>query len=296
MKIAVTGATGLVGQALSSRLESRGDEVAAITRSPRKESDIGWSPSAGELDEESLRGFDAVVHLAGENIASGLWTQEKKRRIKESRINSTELLARKLAAIDSPPPVLVCASAIGFYGDRGNEVLTETSSVGTGFLADTCIAWEQAADPARQAGIRVVHGRLGLVTTPKGGALQKMLTPFKLGVGGVVGSGEQYMSWIGLDDLVSAFVHAIDQSDLNGPVNFTAPNPVTNREFTRTLAQQLNRPAIFRIPTFVVRTGLGSMGEELLLASTRVVPKTLQDSGFQFSYPTLAECLDSCLH
>jgi hypothetical protein len=238
--------------------------------------------------------MDAAVHLAGENIA-GRWTAARKARIRESRVRSTRLLAESLAGIADPPRVLVCASGVGFYGNRGDALLDEDSSAGQGYLSEVCQAWEAAAEPARQKGIRVVHLRIGVVLDTRGGALAKMLLPFKLGVGGVVGSGRQYWSWVHLADVVGAIWHAIQTGSLSGPVNVVAPAPATNREFTKTLGRVLGRPTIFPMPAFAVSLVFGEMGESVLLGSTRVAAKHLTASGYQFLYPDLEGALKNLL-
>lgn len=292
MKILVTGSSGLVGGALVPFLTTGGHQAVRLVRSAAKGEDaVRWDPGRGEIDADALEGLDAAVHLAGENIASGRWNEDTKRRIRDSRVKGTQLLAATLAARRQPPRVLVCASAIGYYGDRGGDVMTESSQAGTGFLADVCREWEAASQPAADAGIRVVCLRIGVVLSARGGALAKMLTPFKLGLGGVVGSGDQYMSWIALDDVVGAIHHCLMDETLRGPVNGVAPHPVTNREFTKTLGGVLSRPTIVPMPAFAVRLAFGEMGEELLLSSTRVEPRQLSASGYTFRFPELGEAL-----
>jgi uncharacterized protein (TIGR01777 family) len=292
MRILVTGSSGLVGSALVPSLTAAGHQVERLVRKANAGAgEVRWNPDAGQIDRERLEDLDAVFHLAGESIASGRWTKAKKERIRDSRVQATRLLSAALAERQRPPQTLVCASAIGFYGDRGDEWLDESSPPGRGFLADVCREWEAAADPARQKGIRVVHTRIGVVLSAAGGALAVMLTPFKLGVGGVVGSGRQFMSWIALDELIAAFHHVLNHGALHGPVNCTAPNPVTNREFTKTLGRVLGRPTCFPLPAFAARLALGEMADELLLSSTRVTPRRLQDSGYQFQFPDLEGAL-----
>lgn len=293
MNILVTGSTGLVGSALVPFLTTGGHRVLRLVRgTPRNDDEIAWNPEKGEIDLAKLEGLDAVVHLAGENIATGRWTAAKKARIHDSRVNGTRLLSEALSKLSRKPRVLVCASAIGFYGDRGDDVMIENSEPGSSFLCNVCRDWEAATEPARQAGIRVVNLRIGVVLTPRGGALEKMLLPFKLCAGGVVGGGKQFWSWIALDDLVGAIHHAITHDELSGPVNAVSPEPVTNHDFTKTLGRVLGRPTVVPMPAFAVRLLLGEMGEELLLASTRVVPSRLQATGYQFRCPTL----DGALH
>lgn len=292
MKVLITGATGLVGSALTPLLTTGGHEVLRLTRGPAREAqDVVWHPEHVELPPARLEGLDAVVHLAGENIAGARWTSSVKERIRNSRVQSTRLLCKTLAKLKSPPQVLVCASAIGFYGDRGSEVLTESSPTGTGFLSEVCEAWEASCEPARQAGIRVVNLRLGVILSAKGGALQKMLLPFKLGGGGIIGNGQQYWSWIAIDDVIGAIYHALVTPSLVGAVNATAPQPVTNYKFTKTLGKVLRRPTIVPLPGFAARLVLGEMAEALLLASSRVLPDSLQKSGYQFRFTELEPAL-----
>lgn len=291
--IAVSGATGLVGAALSEQLHDRGDSVYRITRNSRVESmhDLVWNTADGLINPQRLSGLDAVVHLAGENIAEGRWNDVKKARIRSSRVEGTRKLVEQMVRCEQPPQTLVCASAIGFYGDRGDQILTEDSPAGEGFLPAVCREWEEATSAARDAGIRVVNVRIGVVLSSKGGALQKMLLPFKLGVGGKVGSGKQYWSWISLHDLVRILMFAVDRQDLSGPVNAVAPNPVTNLEFTRDLGAVLHRPTVLPMPGFAAKLALGQMAQDLLLASARVSPERLLASGFEFDYAALPEAL-----
>jgi uncharacterized protein (TIGR01777 family) len=293
MKILVSGSTGLVGTALVSSLTGAGHQVIRLVRSQPGpgEKDIYWDPATGTLDSNRLEGFDAVVHLAGESIAEGRWTAEKKARIRNSRVKGTQLLAAALAQRVQRPGTLICSSAIGYYGDRGAEILREDSRPGSGFLPDVCREWEAATKAAADSGIRVVNLRTGLVLSSAGGALPKMLPPFKLGVGGKLGTGRQYMSWISIDDLVGAIQHAFEKDSLSGPVNAVSPHPVTNLEFTKTLGRVLSRPTIFPVPAFAVRLMFGQMGEDLLLASARVEPARLAGSGYVFRYPVLEGAL-----
>ena len=254
-----------------------------------------WNPAAGELDPAQLDGIDAVVHLAGEPIAPGRWTARRKREILESRTGSTRLLSEVLARLKTPPSVLISASAIGYYGNRGDARLDEESGPGSGFLAEVCLAWEQAVEPARRAGIRVAIPRIGVVLARHGGALAPLLLPFRLGLGGRLGHGRQYMSWIHIGDLVAAFQHALDQPDLEGPFNAVAPNPVPNTEFTKTLARVLHRPAFLPIPVPILRLALGELAEPLLLDSTRLTPSRLESTDFRFTHPKLEEALSSLL-
>ena len=292
MRILVSGSSGLIGSRLVAFLATAGHEVLRLVRGDASGDDeIHWNPAEGSIDREVLAGLDAVVHLAGENIAAGRWNEERKRRIRTSRVDGTRLLCESLSELQTPPNVFVCASAIGFYGDRGDAELDEESEPGTGFLSDVCRQWEAAANPARERGIRVVSLRFGVVLSRDGGALEKMLPPFKLGAGGVIGSGRQYWSWIAIDDVVGAIDHAITCEKLNGPVNCVAPNPVSNREFTRTLGRVLGRPTLIPLPAFAARLALGQMANELLLASARVIPKRLQETGYTFHHPQLEDAL-----
>ena len=295
MKVAVTGATGLIGSALVPFLRSGGHEAAPLPRLSASGrgggDDPSWDPATGALSDGALDGVDAVVHLAGENIAGGRWTAARKARIRDSRVDGTRRLAEALAALPQPPRTLVAASAIGFYGDRGDEELDESSAPGPGFLPEVCQAWEAAAAPAREAGMRVVHLRIGIVLTPAGGALAQMLFPFRMGAGGVIGSGRQYMSWVALDDVLGGIQHALCTDGLNGPVNMVAPNPATNTEFTKTLGRVLRRPTILPLPAFGARLAFGEMADALLLASTRVDPARLREGGYDFGYPSLEDAL-----
>ncbi len=297
MHIAVTGTSGLLGSALLSFLAGGGHRLTRIVRSTATvgADEIEWHPQAGRLEADGLEGLDGVVHLAGENIAAKRWSAGQKARIRDSRVDSTRLLSETLAQLSRPPKVLVCASAIGFYGNRGDELMSEDSPVGSGFLAEVCEAWEAASQPARDAGIRTVLLRIGVVLSPAGGALARMLLPFRLGAGGVVGGGEQYWSWIGLDDAVGAIHHALISDMLEGAVNAVAPQPVTNREFTKILGRVLNRPTFVPLPGFAARLVLGEMADTLLLASTRVEPARLLASGYTFRHPQLEGALRHCL-
>jgi uncharacterized protein (TIGR01777 family) len=291
MRIAITGASGLIGKGLVERLRNEGHEVATLVRGRAPgPSEIRWDPTAGEIDSQSLEGLDALFHLSGENIA-GRFTDSHKRAVTESRVSSTGLIARTLAKLARKPKALICASAIGYYGDRGDEPLDESSPPGTGFLPDVCVAWEAAAEPARQAGLRVCHVRVGVVLSTKGGALKELLTPFKLGVGGRLGSGKQFMSWIDYDDIVGAFGHCLVTDELRGPVNGTGPAPVSNAEFTKVLGRVLHRPTLFPLPAAVIRTLFGEMGQVLLLEGARVAPTALEKSGYRFRFSTLEAAL-----
>lgn len=292
----ITGSTGLIGSKLIPLLSGEGHTVTRLTRA-RSGASLNtafWDPESGEIEAGKLEGHDAVIHLAGENIA-GRWNRKKKSRIEDSRVKGTMLLSRTLAGLNSRPGVVVAASGIGYYGDRGNQVLTEDSGPGGGFLARLSIKWEDALGPARDAGIRVLNMRLGVVLTPEGGALGKMLPPFRLGLGGRMGSGEQYWSWIAIDDVLSAIYHSVVSEGLRGPVNFTAPKPATNREFTEALADALGRPAFFHVPGFALRALLGGMADETLLSSARAIPSRLLGSGFTFRYADLKSALNHLL-
>jgi uncharacterized protein (TIGR01777 family) len=292
MKVLVSGSTGLVGRALMPFLSTGGHQPIGLVRSAASDPQtISWDPAAGRIDSDSLEGLDAVVHLAGENISGGRWSEARKQRIRDSRVRGTRLLAESLAALKTKPKTLVCASAIGFYGDRGDQVLDETADPGSGFLAEVCRDWEAAAEPARSAGIRVVHLRLGVVLAANGGALATMLLPFKLGAGGIIGDGRQYMSWIAIDDAVGAIHFALTNEGLEGPVNAVAPAPVTNREYTKTLGRVLSRPTILPIPPFAARIAFGEMADELLLSSTRVEPRALRHAGYAFRFAELEPAL-----
>ncbi len=293
-RIAITGATGLIGRALSASLTADGHRVARVLRDPSaaKAEDIVWDPEADSMDPAGLEGVDAVVHLAGEPIGASRWTAETRRRIHDSRVRGTDLLARTLAGLEQRPAVFVSSSAVGVYGDRDAEELTEDSSHGDDFLADVCVAWEQAADPAREAGIRVVHPRTGVVIAKDGPLIDKVELPFRLGVGGKVGSGRQFVPWISLDDEVAALRFLIDRP-LQGPVNLTGPNPATNLELTKALGTVLRRPTIMPIPSFAIRLLYGEMGETLATVSQRVLPRRLLDAGFSFRHTTILAALSA---
>ncbi len=277
MKVCISGSSGLIGTALVAALTDRGHAIFRLGRS-----------------KPVPEGMDAVIHLAGESIL-GRWTRSKKQKIRESRLKGTQMLAESLLGLSRPPEVLVCASAIGFYGNRGDELLTEESPSGADFLAKVCREWEKAAEPARHKGIRVVHLRFGIVLSAQGGALKKMLLPFKLGLGGRLGSGRQWMSWVAIDDVVGAVLHAIHHRDLSQAVNTTAPQPATNLEFTKALGKVLSRPTVFPVPAFAVRLLMGEMGEALLLSSARVRPSKLMATGYDFRFPELEGALTHLL-
>ena len=289
LTVAVSGTTGFIGSHLVAALTTAGHTVRRIVRSRPQPGDIVWNPAHGELDPRQLEGVNAVIHLSGENIA-GRWTAERKRRIRQSRIDGTSLLARTLAGLQQKPDVLVSMSAVGFYGDRGDIVLDEQALPGSDFLAEVCTAWEKSADPARNAGIRVVHPRLGLVLSPAGGALPRLALPVRLGLGGPLGSGTQWVSWVALDDVLGLLRHAIEHDDLTGPVNLVG-EPVQNREFMRTLARLLHRPAFLPAPAVMLRLLAGEMADALLLSSQRVVPAKLAASSYRMRYPELEGAL-----
>ena len=296
MNILVTGAAGLIGTALTSFLtQNKHRVIRLVRRAQPTPGEIGWDPYAQTLDIEALEGLDAVVHLAGENIADGRWTAGKKLRIRESRIQGTRLLAQSLARLFDPPKVLVSVSAIGYYGDRGEELLDEESDPGKGFLADVCRAWEAATAPAVMRGIRVVHPRLGMVLSTAGGALARMLPAFRLGIGGRIGSGRQYMSWITIEDLVGILDYAIHNGSLHGPVNAVSPNPVTNQDFSIMLGRVLAKPSFLALPAFAARIAFGEMADALLLASARVLPTRLKESGHKFQFPEVEDSLRHAL-
>jgi uncharacterized protein (TIGR01777 family) len=291
MKFAVTGSTGLVGSALVPALTTEGHHVVRVVRSQATEDVVHWDPSSGRIDASRLEGIDAVIHLAGENIAARRWNSEQKARIRDSRIQGTKLLCDTLRNLEQPPRVLISASAIGYYGDRGEQELSEPSPAGSGFLPGVCMEWERATDSAGQAGIRVVLLRFGVILSPHGGALAKMLTPFRMGIGGCIGNGRQWMSWVALDDAVGSVRHALDSQGVRGPVNVVSPNPVTNRTFTKTLGRVLGRPTVLPMPALMARVAFGEMANELLLASARVLPRALLGSGFQFRHADLESAL-----
>jgi uncharacterized protein (TIGR01777 family) len=293
MIVAITGSTGLVGTALVHALEGEGHFVRRMVRRAVRDGDheIHWDLAAGTMDAAELSGVDAVVHLAGENIAAHRWNNSFKSKVRDSRIRGTGLVCQTLAGLASKPAVLISASATGYYGNRGDEAVDESSPAGRGFLAEVCQQWEAETQPARDADIRVVNLRIGVVLSRGGGALAQMLTPFKLGLGGVLGSGRQYFSWITLDDLVRAIQFALSAAALAGPVNAVAPEPVTNREFTKTLGRVLSRPTVFPMPAVAARLAFGEMADEMLLGGVRVVPRALASAGFTFRYPQLEQAL-----
>ncbi|MGE0159218.1 MAG: TIGR01777 family oxidoreductase [Gemmatimonadales bacterium] len=293
LRIAITGASGLIGRNLMHFLTTGGHEVVHLVRDSRRVGGgaVYWNPATGEIDAAGLAGVDAVVHLAGTSIADGRWTDDRKRSILRSRVQGTGLIARTLAEMSPRPRVLVSASAVGYYGDRGEETIDEQAKSGSGFLAEVCRAWEGATRVAERAGVRVVHVRAGLALSPAGGALGQMLLPFKVGLGGRLGSGKQYVSWIDLDDLVALYAHAIHTESLAGPLNGTAPHPVTNATFTSALGRVLGRPTIVPVPGLAVKALFGELGTELLLWGQRVIPRKATSSGFEFAYEGVEESL-----
>ena len=293
LTVAISGSSGFLGRNLRHLLTTGGHRVLRLVRSRAKvgEGSVYWNPALGEVDHHGLAGVDAIVHLAGEPLVGVRWTEAKKREILRSRKDGTEWIAHTAARLSPPPRVLVCASAVGYYGNRGNEVLTEDSRAGRGFLAEVCQAWEKAATPARRAGIRVVHLRQGVALSPDGGALQLMLPAFRAGAGGRLGDGRQYMPWIGLDDTLGLILHAIATPGVSGPINVTAPLPVTNATFTSALGRVLGRPTVLPIPSLAVYALLGEMGRTVLLGGQRAVPAKAQDTGYEFLHPSIEEAL-----
>ena len=298
LTIAVTGSSGLVGTRLHAFLSTGGHRVLRLVRrGPAREdpktraSEAWWNPATGEIDAAALEGVDAVIHLSGENLAAGRWNPTRKAAILESRVKSTALISRTLAGLERKPRVLICASAVGWYGDAGERPVDERDPAGQGFLAEVCQAWEAAADPAREAGIRVVHLRAGMVLAAEGGAMGKLIPPFTLGLGGRLGSGRQYMSWIALEDLLGIINTALFEDGLSGPVNAVAPEAPTNREFTRVLGRVLRRPTVLPLFAPMVRLMFGEMGQSLLLEGQRVAPARLQEIGFPYLFPTLEAAL-----
>jgi uncharacterized protein (TIGR01777 family) len=291
--VVVTGPTGLIGSALVAALEHAGAIVVRGVRRPVRDAarEMYWNADHGEIDSGKLEGAAAVVHLAGENIAGRRWTAAFKQLLRDSRIKGTRLVADAIAHASDKPRTFVCASAIGYYGDRGDERLVESSSPGRDFLAETCRDWEAACQPARDAGVRVVNARLGVVLSPRGGVLAKMLLPFKLGLGGRIGDGRQYISWIALDDVVAALQFLVATPSTSGPVNVTAPNPVTNAEFTKALGRALARPTVIPMPAAAARLAFGEVADATMLSSTRVIPQALVDAGFRFQSPELEPAL-----
>jgi hypothetical protein len=298
MRVLVSGSSGLVGSALIPSLTAAGHDVVRLVRSksanPSKEL-VSWDPTRNQIDAGGLGGIDAVVHLAGESIASGRWNSERKARIRDSRVIGTRLLAESLAKLPTPPKVFACASAIGFYGDRGEEILSESSTPGTGFLPDVCREWEAACQPLKAAGTRVVNLRFGVVLSREGGALKQMLLPFQMGAGGILGNGRQYMSCVSLKDAVGVIEFVLQNGSIEGPVNVVCPQPVTNYDYTKALGKVLHRPTIFPVPGFAARLAFGEMADALLLSSARVIPERLTTAGYTFRDPSIEDSLRSAL-
>ena len=296
MRVAVTGSHGLIGSGLLDALHTRGDEAVRLVRDQPQPGEARWEPAEGKIDAKALEGVDAVVHLAGVGIGDRRWSDEHKRAVLDSRVQGTTLLARTLASLTDRPSVLVSASAVGYYGDRGDEVLTEDAGPGTGFLSEVCEQWERSTAPAEDAGIRVAHLRTGLVMSREGGALKQMLVPFRLGAGGRIGSGRQWWSWIAIDDELGAILHVVGDDTVRGPVNLTAPNPVTNAEFTKTLGKVLGRPTLLPTPTFALKALFGGDAvDEMFLGGQRVVPAKLEATAYEFRHPHLEPALRALL-
>jgi uncharacterized protein len=292
VKTLISGANGLVGSALLTFLKQKNHQIVRLVRTSAQSSDeISWDPQATSFDSHRIQGFDAVIHLAGESIGEGRWTAEKKRRIHDSRVQGTRILSEAIANLPDPPKVFITASAQGYYGDRAADVLLEDEPAGNDFLARVCVEWEAATQPAKSRGIRVLHLRSGLILSKNGGALPRMLVPFRFGVGGKIGTGRQYWSWIAIDDHVRVIDFLLNSDSLSGPINLCTPNAVTNAEFTQALGKVLCRPTIFPLPAAVARTILGEMADALLLSSIRMQPAQLLNHGFQFLYPDLEEAL-----
>ena len=296
MRVLISGASGLIGSAVTRALREHGDQIVALVRRPARQGEVQWDPAA-PLAPAKLAGCDAIVHLAGKNIA-GYWTERFKQEVRDSRVRGTQTLATAAAESfrrSGQPQAFLSASAIGYYGERGDELLTEESTPGQGFLPDLSRQWEAATQPAREAGLRVVNLRIGVVLARQGGALPPMLLAFRFGLGGRVGSGKQYWSWVSLDDAVGIILFALQNDSLRGPVNVVSPQSARNEEFVRALGKQLSRPTIMPLPAFVVRTLMGEMGETALLGSTRVEPAKLKAAGYQFRYPHLKDALQAAL-
>jgi len=291
MRIAIAGASGLVGKALTPLLEAEGHDVVRLVRSWPKAGEIEWHPNQDSIDTGKLEGFDAIINLAGENVAEGRWTDEKKKKIHDSRVNGTHLLSEAIAKLTTKPRCFLCASATGIYGDRGDETLDEQSESGGGFLAGVCREWEKATEPAHRAGVRVVNFRFGPILARAGGMLEKMLTPFKMGLGGKIGAGKQYISWVAIEDAVAVIKRVLSDDSIRGPLNVVSPKPVTNERFTRALGEVLSRPTVMAVPAFAARLAFGEMADEMLLVSQKVIPKKLQAAGFQFEYSDLETAL-----
>jgi uncharacterized protein (TIGR01777 family) len=295
-KVTLSGASGMLGSAIGKALTARRATVLRLVRRDAKApGELRWNPAVGEIPAEELEGISAAVHLSGANVASRRWTAKYKREMKESRVGSTRLLAEALATLKNKPGVLITASAVGFYGNRGDEILDEDSMAGKGYFPELCAAWEAATRPAEEAGIRVVHLRFGVVLGRDGGILARLTPLFKLGLGGRLGNGRQWSSWISEADAVAAALFALENANVSGAIHVVSPNPVTNAEFTRELGRAVHRPTPFPAPAFALRLAFGEMADEALLASTRAVPKRLVQAGFTFAHPTLADAIAAAL-
>lgn len=300
MKILITGATGLIGRAVCQLLVDEGRQAVVLSRRPPAEigltgvSAFRWEPETESAPAQAWEGVDAVIHLAGAPVAAARWTDEQKRRIRDSRVKGTRNLVAGMRKTSNPPKILISGSAVGFYGDRGDDILNEGSDPGSGFLSEVCLEWEAEAARARELGVRVAFVRTGVALSPSGGALEKMLLPFKLGLGGRLGSGRQWFPWIHIDDIVGIFRHALMTAAVDGPINGASPGIVTNEEFTRELAATLNRPVFFPVPAFALRVLMGEMAE-VIMASQRVVPRAALDTGYKFKHPNLRQALESLL-
>lgn len=295
MNILITGSSGLIGTALKESLASSGHGIFTMTRNQTGNKPFSWQPGENKINLDNSTPIDAVIHLAGANIAKGRWTKKRKQTILESRENGTRLLSNTLAGLKNKPKVFLSGSAIGFYGDTGTNTADETSPAGSGFLADVCEKWENAAQPAAAAGIRTVNMRIGVVLSPRGGMLKKLLLPFKLGLGGKTGNGKQFMSWAGIGEITNMIAFLLENDSVSGPVNLVSPTPTTNRTFTKTLGRVLKRPAIFPFPAFAARMVFGEMADALMLSGSRVVPKKLEEAGYRFSGKDLESTLRSLL-
>jgi hypothetical protein len=297
MNILISGSSGFIGKNLTEILKSKGYNIFKLVRKASEVGDknIFWNIEEEYIDEEKLENIDVVIHLAGENISGSRWTSDKKKKILDSRVLGTRLISKSISKLKNKPKVFISASAIGYYGNRGNETLDENSSKGKGFLSDVCDKWESETKIAKIANIRTVNLRIGIVLSDLGGALEKMLLPFKIGVGGILGDGKQYMSWISIHDLVNIIIFCIENNNIVGPLNAVSPNPVTNYEFTKTLGQVLKRPTIFPLPKFVGKIIFGEMGDELLFSSTKVIPKKLKENKYNFIHNNLKEALEDIL-
>ena len=295
-KVLISGSSGLLGSAYSDFLSEKGYTVfRLVRREPASKNELFWNPMTGELNSKNIEGFDSIINFSGKNIGLGRWTKKNKKVIYDSRMLSTTLLSESISNLSNPPESFLSSSAVGYYGETGKEFVNEGTDNGKGFLSDLCVNWENATMPAVKAGVRVIQLRSGVVLSAKGGALAKMLPPFKFGIGGRLGNGSQYFSWILIEDYVRALFHLMTSENIQSPVNIVSPEPVTNREFTKILAKVLHRPAIIPVPAFVLKILLGQVAEEILLSSTRAIPQLLMGSGFEFKYPALEDALNKCL-